>query len=248
LTAGHGARFGTIPAGDKVRIVFLDSVNNVSEIAYVTAISGDTATIARGQDGTVGAVHLAGDRIEHRLGKSSMEAMTQFPPNTRMLFNQTAAPTGWTKDTTAALNDSALRIVTGAVASGGSLAFSAAFAAGRVVSGTTDGFAAGGTVNSGGNGTSGATTLSVAQMPSHTHKEQHAYGGGGVAGVSGVWGSGSSTPSYNYTIATGGNGSHTHTTPAHSHSFTGTAHSHTLASSSLAMNVKYTDLIIATKD
>jgi len=219
-------------------------VNNVSEIAYVTAISGDTATIARGQDGTVGAVHLAGDRIEHRVGKSSMEAMTQFPPNTRMLFNQTAAPTGWTKDATAALNDSALRIVTGAVASGGSLAFSAAFAAGRVVSGTTDGFAAGGTVNA---GTTGATTLSVAQMASHTHQEQGgSYGLGGHYAVSVANGWSGSRPLDSITLPSGGNGSHTHTTPAQS--FTGTAHSHTLASSSLAMNVKYTDLIIATKD
>jgi hypothetical protein len=49
-----------------------------------------------------------------------------FPSGTRMPFNQTAAPAGWTKDTTAALNDTAMRIVTGAVGSGGSVAFSSA--------------------------------------------------------------------------------------------------------------------------
>ena len=177
--------------------------------------------------------------------KADVFTKRHLPSGTRMLFNQTAAPTGWTKDATAALNDSALRIVTGAVASGGSLAFSAAFAARRVVGGTTDGFAAGGTVGSGGNGTSGATTLSVAQMPSHTHPFTAAIY------TTAHSGRGTSTPrAYNSALttnATGGNGSHTHTTPAHSHSFTGTAHSHTLASSSLAMNVKYTDLIIATK-
>jgi len=78
LTAGHGARFGTIPTGNKVRIVLLDATNNVSEIAYVTAISGDNLTITRGQDGTTGVAHLAGDRIEHRIGKSTMEAMGQI--------------------------------------------------------------------------------------------------------------------------------------------------------------------------
>jgi len=177
--------------------------------------------------------------------KADVFTKRHLPSGTRMLFNQTAAPTGWTKDATAALNDSALRIVTGAVASGGSLAFSAAFAAGRVVSGTTDGFAAGGTVNA---GTSGATTLSVAQMPSHSHVENHALWQAGphaaIAGHAGM--SGVPVNAYISTVATGGNGSHTHTTPAQS--FTGTAHSHTLASSSLAMDVKYTDLIIATKD
>jgi len=43
--------------------------------------------------------------------------VTTFPAGTRMLFQQTAAPTGWTKDTTANLNDTALRIVTGSVGS-----------------------------------------------------------------------------------------------------------------------------------
>ena len=176
--------------------------------------------------------------------KADVFTKRHLPSGTRMLFNQTAAPTGWTKDATAALNDSALRIVTGAVASGGSLAFSAAFAARRVVSGRTDGFAAGGTVNA---GTTGATTLSVAQMPSHTHQEQGgSYGLGGHYAVSVANGWSGSRPLDSITLPSGGNGSHTHTTPAQS--FTGTAHSHTLASSSLAMNVKYTDLIIATKD
>ena len=43
-----------------------------------------------------------------------------------MLFQQTAAPTGWTKDTTH--NDKALRIVSGAAGSGGSNSFSTVMA------------------------------------------------------------------------------------------------------------------------
>lgn len=78
LTTGHGARFGTIGAGNKVRIVFLDAALNVSEVAYMTAISTDTATIERGQDGTAAAAHLAGDRIEARIGKSTMAGMAQL--------------------------------------------------------------------------------------------------------------------------------------------------------------------------
>jgi len=139
-----------------------------------------------------------------------------FPAGTRMSFQQTAAPTGWTKDTTAAINDSALRFVTGAASSGGSVAFSTAFAS-QNVSGTV--------------GTSGATTLSTAQIPSHTHL-------GGVYPYSG-----NTTDNTNFsgyfqntpTGAAGGGGSHTHS----GGTFSGTA---------INLSVKYYDFIIASKD
>jgi hypothetical protein len=70
-----------------------------------------------------------------------------FTSGTRMSFNQTAAPTGWTKDTSSGINDSILRLVTGSVSSGGTVGFS--------------------TWNS--SGTTGATTLSTPQIPAHTH-------------------------------------------------------------------------------
>lgn len=77
LSTGHGARFGTIGSGDKLRIVLLDATLNVSEIMYATARVGDTLTVDRAQDGTVAVVHLAGDRLEHRIGKSTMDSLTQ---------------------------------------------------------------------------------------------------------------------------------------------------------------------------
>jgi hypothetical protein len=49
-----------------------------------------------------------------------------FPSGTKMLFQQTSAPTGWTKVTSS--NDVALRVVSGTVGSGGSVAFETAFA------------------------------------------------------------------------------------------------------------------------
>lgn len=52
-------------------------------------------------------------------------AVSAFPASTRMLFQQTAAPTGWTKDTTH--NDKALRVVSGSVGTGGSSPFSTVF-------------------------------------------------------------------------------------------------------------------------
>jgi coproporphyrinogen III oxidase len=81
-----------------------------------------------------------------------------FPTGTRMSFQQTAAPTGWTKDTTAGLDNSAMRIVTGSVVNGGSVNFTTAFA-----SQTPTGSVSITTVS----GSAGATTLTTPQIPSH---------------------------------------------------------------------------------
>lgn len=82
-----------------------------------------------------------------------------FPSGTRLLFQQTSAPTGWTKVVSSTYNDAALRVVTGSVSTGGSVAFSTAFASQSVT----------GTVSTGSAATTGSTTLTTAQIPSHTH-------------------------------------------------------------------------------
>ena len=56
---------------------------------------------------------------------NTQDGLLGAEPGTRMLFQQTAAPTGWTKDTTH--NDKALRIVSGTASSGGTLSFSTVF-------------------------------------------------------------------------------------------------------------------------
>ena len=108
-----------------------------------------------------------------------------FAAGTRLGFQQTAAPTGWTKDTTAGLNDSVMRIVTGAASSGGSTAFSTWAA----VTAT------------------GAYTLATADIPSHTHSY--------TAPSSASAPSGSVTSSFITTTAgttgaQGGGGAHSH--------------------------------------
>jgi hypothetical protein len=135
-------------------------------------------------------------------------AWAYLPTGTAMLFAQTSAPTGWTKSTTH--DNKALRVVSGSASSGGSVAFTTAFAS-QAVSGTV-----------------GDTTLTIAQIPSHTH---------GITiytSTAGASGSGTTpyTPTSNITAPTGGGGSHTHT-------FTGTA---------INLAVSYVDVIIATKD
>lgn len=52
---------------------------------------------------------------------------SEFSTGTRMIFGQTTAPTGWTKDTIN-YNDHALRVVTGSASTGGTVDFTTAFA------------------------------------------------------------------------------------------------------------------------
>lgn len=131
-----------------------------------------------------------------------------FDAGTAMVFQQTAAPTGWTKSTTN--NDKALRVVSGAASTGGSVAFSTAFASQTPA------------------GTISNTTLTTAQMPSHTHSVPQ---GGGLilSGGTCIYGGATSAQT---TGSTGGGGSHNHT-------FTGTA---------INLAVQYVDVIIATKN
>lgn len=69
-----------------------------------------------------------GLKLSGPLVSSTGVTIRDFDTGTRMPFNQTAAPTGWVKDTTAALDNTAMRIVTGTVGSGGSVPFTTAFA------------------------------------------------------------------------------------------------------------------------
>ena len=126
-------------------------------------------------------------------------ATTAFPSGTVMLFVQSAAPTGWTKST--AHNDKALRVVSGSVSSGGSVAFSSAFAS-QAVSGSVS---------------VGATTLSTAQMPSHNHSI-NIYGNTMMYYLGSTAGGDTSIFASTVTGSAGGGGSH-----AHSASFSGTA-------------------------
>ncbi len=163
-------------------------------------------------------------------------AWTNLPAGTVMLFVQTSAPTGWTKST--AHNDKALRVVSGAASSGGSVAFTTAFASQGV------------------SGTVGSYTLTTADIPAHSHTATstvtdpghfhnydkvsgtaQAVGGSGSSYFTGTASTATDTKTTGITVATttantGGGGGHTHT-------FTGTA---------INLAVQYVDVIIATKD
>lgn len=65
LGSGQGARFPTFAAGDFGYATLSDSSNNL-EIVKITARTGDTFTVERGQDGTTARAYAAGDRMDMR--------------------------------------------------------------------------------------------------------------------------------------------------------------------------------------
>jgi len=148
-------------------------------------------------------------------------ATTSIPSGSVVLFYQSAAPTGWTQVTS--LNDYALRLVSGTGGTtGGTTAFSTVF------SNQTP------TINVSGL-SAGATTLSTAQIPSHTHNIWADSAPGG--GCNGGRVSSTNQGQGQYTsIATGGGGSH-------SHSLSGSA-----TSSAITLNVQYANIIICSKN
>lgn len=151
-------------------------------------------------------------------------AAAAFSSGTVMLFGQTSAPTGWTKDTTN-YNNSGLRVVTGAASTGGSVDFTTAFASQTPT----------GTVSV--SGSAGATTLTTPQIPSHSHSGPRAQSY--QVGPRFVSTNNPASPGTVNTNATGGGGSHSHPLSISSASFSGSA---------INLAVKYVDVIRATKN
>ena len=157
---------------------------------------------------------------------------------TKLLFQQTAAPTGWTKDTTN-YNDHAIRVVTGTAGSGGTNAFS-----------TLDATAVG-TINSSLSGSVASHVLTIAELPAHSHTgvvqqredynpttgstTQTPLGFGGTRG-------GARASASPLTIDNTGSGS------GHTHGTGTLAVTSTFTGSGNALDVKYVDVIVASKD
>ena len=166
-----------------------------------------------------------------------------FPSGTAMLFAQTSAPTGWTKST--AHDNKALRIVSGAASSGGSVAFTTAFQ-NQGVSGSISVTVDAGTLAVGaGTFAVGATTLAESQMPSHTHSVPTTTN---FSGSSQVLRRDGTNGNINIGL-TGGGGSHTHgLTGAPSLSGSPSVTSQSFSGNAINLAVQYVDAIIATKN
>lgn len=181
--------------------------------------------------GAMTATHTVLNGIDARV--TALEGALIAASGTKMLFQQSAAPTGWTKDTTH--NDKALRIVSGTASTGGSVAFTTAFASQTPA----------GTISSSVSGSTASHTLTTSQIPAHSHslgsntRVQLGYDNGeAYAGKTVNNPHGSITYS---TQNTGGGQGHSHGagTLAVSSTFSGTA---------MNLAVNYVDVIIATKD
>ena len=149
--------------------------------------SGDPVAVGPGTDGQVLTSTGAGSPPAFE----ALPSQAAFASGTKMIFNQTAAPTGWTK-VTGSGNDTALRVTTGTVGTGGSVAFETAFASHTPT-------ASGGAVAS--------HTLTTSEMPAHTHT------GGSTSTFAAYQGP-------HYTGATSGSGGSTGGGGGHTHTFT----------------------------
>lgn len=215
----------TIPSG-KTALLRCDGVNVVEQLNYLagglalgspmgvssggTGVSSTTAysvlcggTTSTGAFQSVSGLGTTGQVLTSN-GASALPTWQDTPAffasGTRLLFQQSSAPTGWTKVTT--YNDVALRVVSGSVSTGGSVAFSTAFASQSV----------GGSV--------GSTTLSTSEIPAHAHAQQRFSSTSGGSATPNVGANLQANPASFIpnldTANTGGGGSH-------SHSFSGTA-------------------------
>lgn len=251
--------FGGSPSGTNTVTI---SPNDQQKLYYAKNDSGQIVTLTQGSGGSV-SINNGETRIVYADGAGAGAQVVDLtatlaagvPSGTKQLFVQTSAPTGWTKDTTNN-NDSAVRIVTGSVSTGGSTAFTSAFAAPSVT----------GTVNLSGapdagnlavsiSGSISSTSLSTSQMPSHSHTERRAFGGDGNQSF--YYGANfipDANGSSNVNAGMGGagsSGSHNH-----GHNLAGSMTGEpgvgnlasSLSSSTAAINVKYVDVIVATKD
>lgn len=161
---------------------------------------------------------------------------TEIPSGTKMLFQQTAAPTGWTKDTTH--DNKALRVVSGVAGSAGTTPFTTVF---------------------------GPRNITVGNLPVHGHGpgtlSTNSQGGtesgqiqlvrtGSAPAATGIF-SIASNPGSEADEAGGNPGSRRNFAIsfswAHSHSVVSGATADTGSGSSMDFAVQYVDLIIATK-
>lgn len=77
VTTGQGALFPTLAAGEFFYATLVNSSNQL-EIVRVTARSGDTLTVVRGQEGTTARAYNAADKIELRPTAAALTNMVQL--------------------------------------------------------------------------------------------------------------------------------------------------------------------------
>ena len=172
--------------GSSNAIIFTDALASTSTV-FIIALGGqgniinDTNWTAKG-DLLVGvsasnaAILPVGSNGQVLTANSSASSGVSWstpsiPSGSKVLFYQASAPTGWTK--VSDHDNKALRVVSGTGGgSGGSSSFTSVF-----TSRTPSGSISGGSVSISISGNTGDTSLTISQLPSHTHGlNNHSHG------------------------------------------------------------------------
>ena len=177
---------------------------------------------------------------------ATLTNVSSIPSGTKAVFFQASAPSGWTQDTTAALNETALRIVVGSGGgTGGSDTFGSVFSAPKTSNTQTIALGSGAVSVSLPAASAADTTISTPTLAAHTHR---AYFGTFIPSSGESNFNKFATPVSAVTFdATGGGGAHSHPVSG-SVSLSGdaTATDTTLTASNFS--IKHANVIIAAKD
>lgn len=175
------AGFATPITASEAEINKLDGLTSTT--AELNILDGVTATAA--EINKLDGVTATTAEINRLISIAGNGALDAFPTGTPMLFQQTAAPTGWTKQTTH--NNKAFRVVSGAASSGGTNSFTTVF----------------------GKTATDAHTLDISEMPAHTHTHDALLNSGHIGGAVGQVGANATNGTWTQD-STGGGGSHVH--------------------------------------
>ena len=231
------------------------TVNRVSDTELTIASSGSGVNISQNAPGSATEGDLWWDTDDGELhvyyndGSSAQwvatsangikgekgEDISSIPSGTRMLFQQTSAPTGWTK-VTSGVDNRALRLVSGTAGTGGSNSFTGVLNSTVTTS----------------NGNVQGHALTTAQMPDHYHfafrSGNHGQRRNGSNMSSNNYpgsGSGASNLYEGYNISASSSVSNVGRTSSRG---SGSTHDHGFTNPNFNLNVAYTDVIIAAKD
>ncbi len=237
---GHGSNSVTVTQGshtilysksDAVVDLFANSLGNLSIKNNFTVSS----TVMTASNGNINAAAYSGDG-------SSLSGVSSIPSGTTALFFQGSAPSGWTQNTDASINTTALRVVTGSGGgTGGSDAFGTVFTGSKTTASGPVSFSDTSGASLSGSLSVSAHTLSTPELASHSHNP------GSVTSQNVRNGSTqlASATSSN-TGNAGGGGSHTH--PITGSAGLGGSASATTSLSVPSMNVKFANVIACSKD